>query len=868
MDWGKPFMTTISPKAHGLTLQATSKQVPQDPPAKLPAYPRFIREAVLIPTPEGLLVDGTAEPSIIRTGPNADSLLYLVSLLDGTRTVTDLAHLLPGIRGEDLTDTLTLLNKIDLLEESDLHLRESRGYDQTRDYLRRQISVNSRNPSGSEALIKLKRHQIFLITQNNNEPIPAWVECFLEKSGFTVIGTPSLTDLEATLYAEGLDRKLVVAASLSGQEHCWFQRVAKICSPNRIPWIRLALDVEHKSADIGPLFNRKTTSPCYECYWAIHGKDQAQQLFPSEADVALFMGLAFTEITYVLSESSSSWILRGFIRYSLLASESQHLYISRLPGCQTCHPHPDILQTEGFCAEKQYVDVSYVFEEYVRSLARSESFLDPPNDESRLYGLLLQQSKRYPTCTQVTLPAVEYAIQEPVLKLLQEEGLRSAGSVSLHALSTLLKLSAGIRGEPDRGGKLQRWTASAGNFGSVELYAVVLRVEDLEEGIYFYQPADHCLARFRRKAAAITPSDLLRRAVRLNTEVIPDAFIIFTGAYHRLTRKYGPFGYRLVNFDAGVAVTQLCAVAASLGIKARLADRWADDLIEKQLALAGMDEQCTAVVALFGGYAADVQSARLPRYGGTQLKSRLESRKFQGQSLKQVAEQVYWSSRMQEEDIDEAIEKTQSSFDRGHIDVDIVGQGETVVLPENLNPGQPIAEVVSRRVSVRRFLQIPVTLPTVATVLRTARAPLSRYPGGKGLSIIVLVLGVAALSPGLYSYEPDSDHLRRQTDLPSQRVLESLFVQPSFATAPIIIVMMGNLPSAIQHRGAYGHRLLLLTAGILAQRFWLAAMASELMGAITAGIVTRVAQESLGMDGYYRAPMLAFACGIPGESDT
>ena len=74
--------------------------------------------------------------------------------------------------------------------------------------------------------------------------------------------------------------------------------------------------------------------------------------------------------------------------------------------------------------------------------------------------------------------------------------------------------------------------------------------------------------------------------------------MILTGAYHRITRKYGVFGYRLINEDAGAATSQLHMVANSLGLHSETVNQWADDLIEAQLRLEGQSEQCTACVAI------------------------------------------------------------------------------------------------------------------------------------------------------------------------------------------------------------------------------------------------------------------------------
>jgi len=80
--------------------------------------------------------------------------------------------------------------------------------------------------------------------------------------------------------------------------------------------------------------------------------------------------------------------------------------------------------------------------------------------------------------------------------------------------------------------------------------------------------------------------------------LLPDAAIVLTVAFHRTAKKYGLFGYRLINLDAGVALSQLQLVAAGLGISSQVESGLAIDEIERQLRLDGFEEQATLLVSL------------------------------------------------------------------------------------------------------------------------------------------------------------------------------------------------------------------------------------------------------------------------------
>jgi len=76
------------------------------------------------------------------------------------------------------------------------------------------------------------------------------------------------------------------------------------------------------------------------------------------------------------------------------------------------------------------------------------------------------------------------------------------------------------------------------------------------------------------------------------------AIVVLTGALDRVASKYGTFGYRIVNLDAGCAVAQFALAAAGHGLEVRVAARWDDELIADVLGIDLDSEPITAVIAL------------------------------------------------------------------------------------------------------------------------------------------------------------------------------------------------------------------------------------------------------------------------------
>src|SRR5262249_31935188 len=144
-------------------------------------------------------------------------------------------------------------------------------------------------------------------------------------------------------------------------------------------------------------------------------------------------------------------------------------------------------------------------------------------------------------------------------------------------------------------GMQRRWAATGGNLGSVELYIAAADVAGLEAGVYFYQSQKHVLARlfpYPRREAGV---DFLCKGAPTIPEEIPQATVVMAGAYSRVAQKYGAFAYRVVHLDAGVGLTQIQAVAGSLGLEAYPATHWDEKHISNQLDLIEVSELPTAV---------------------------------------------------------------------------------------------------------------------------------------------------------------------------------------------------------------------------------------------------------------------------------
>ena len=335
-----------------------------------------------------------------------------------------------------------------------------------------------------------------------------------------------------------------------------------------------------------------------------------------------------------------------------------------------------------------------------------------------------------------------------------------------------------------------------------------------------------------------------------------------TGAMQRLTRKYGSFGYRLVNLDAGVAVSQMHLVARALGIWSKTAAYWADDLIEEQLNLNPLLEPSTVVVELSahprvqpgaGPAEADAMTA-LPEF-------RRPLTEFKELTMTEVTAALCRESRRKETDI------SRSAFmPAPELGSAMADDLPAVILPEPARGGRLLSDVLTRRVSVRRFAQEPVVLDHLSTMLFcAAQGDAEDWPVEQTeehrLKFLVIASRFRGAEPGVYSYDARNHRLQWLKPALTQQERVELFVQREFSQAPAVVWIYGNLAGACARHGDSAIACCYCGPG---PRHRLSTAANAL--GIASCLVGRkwcsgAGRRQFGFDGYLRASLIGFATG-------
>jgi len=812
----------------------------------LPNQPRTLRELVLVPTDEGLIIDGGSRLRILCGRDVTEVLPTLFPLMSGDKTIRQLSAL-SGIDVSTLSSIIALLAQNGLVEEGENE--SSEGSSETLQFLRRFRTATGINASGQEAYTKLQSAGVILVAPEDFLSQGYALSAVLKDVELGCVHVCNVASL-AGLCPDELPNmpSLVTWLSYKHEDEGSCRQIDSWCSKWSLPWLRACEADDY--LDLGPCFY-PGESPCYICFRALHGKADT---FPKERPLSrsyvedLFIGLVATEIVYVITGIAPSLTLNGLRRFDLKTWRTLDLRCCRIPGCASCRP--DTKSAESRLPEA-LVETALIFEDYISLPSRRLIYPTLSRERGELGRLLGANLKRFPACERYELPGESD---------LNGRGEICSSALSLATLATALRLSVGIRDQ--NGNKTHRWAASAGNLGSVEAFVLALSVDDLRSGIYFYEAKTHSLARLERRHGNLSPSDLAIHGL-CGTNSLPDAFLIFTGAFGRVRQKYGPFAYRLIYLDAGATLSQLEMIAESLGIDLRIYPHWWDDIMSDHLGLEEINEHVTILTGLSSPSATPALEipAKRNRNDPQEMRQSLNAiRTYHEMSVSRIVDRLYYESRR--------VRSLQEGDDRP------LTWSEGFSRPQSLGLDRDaprfdfdIHRILKVRSTHRRFAPKKISaVPLVDAIFHSYQRdkynwPEALSPDGE-LQFLVLALDVEGLRPGVWAYD---SFLRKlvltKPGLPRE-VLEDLFVQDEFTSAPAHIWIVSNLAAACAAKGAWAHRMLLLRAGAAAHHLWFRAMNAGLVGAITAGLVPGAARKHLGLDGYVRSLLIGVAVGF------
>ncbi len=450
----------------------------------------------------------------------------------------------------------------------------------------------------------------------------------------------------------------------------------------------------------------------------------------------------------------------------------------------------------------------------------------------------LSPFKLYPGSRRLELPPVETPRSLPLADAVRRYAAARAfreESLSLAELSRLLYFTNGVTGRLGGGNRVLHLRAapSAGALYAGEVYVMAERVRGLAPGLYYYAVVDHELVALRSGSLR---KEMLRALERPAAFENAAAVVLLTNVFARYSQRYANRGYRYALIDSGHIGENLRLAAASAGYGEAAPLRLHDDALGALLGVDGREEAVCAAHAV--GRAADA-APEAPAVRSFAEKQRARPGAVPGRGL---APQLYH----------EATKLVPSApVERAApVPTPTERSGSGVPLPKaGAAPSAAVERTISERRSAEEFFEKPLALGDLGFVLEMAQghAALERAPG---VELFVAVHRVQGLDPGLYRYEPGAHRLvlLRAGDLRAS-MTRACWGMKRAGTAGVGFAMVGRLAESAARAGDRSYRDLLLEAGAIGQRIYLAAEAAGLVARNLAAFLDEEFDAFLGLDG-------------------
>jgi SagB-type dehydrogenase family enzyme len=460
--------------------------------------------------------------------------------------------------------------------------------------------------------------------------------------------------------------------------------------------------------------------------------------------------------------------------------------------------------------------------------------------------------KAYPQAERVALPTPGF---EPMLPLAEVVARYVAGTpfstvaLSLKELGRLLHLTNGVTGRLQAGSEtiLLRSAPSAGALYAGEVYVVAERVQGLAKGVYYYDVANHALARLRAGSFLGEMARGLERPAEVENAA---AAILLSNVFGRYSWRYANRGYRYALIDTGHIGENLRLAAISAGLAEGAWLRFHDDLLNSLLQVDGRGEAVCAVHAV----GRRARSGARPGSAGRRF---VEQRRLPEELTRAPAPERYHEATK--------LVPGEAAASRSSLPPEAVAASAPGLdLGSGAAPRMTLTQTVRARRSAMVFRREPVALDALAFALKTVRGhpALERAPG---VDLQLAVHRVADLDAGVYRYESAAHRLvlLRSGDL-SEAMIRASGGQEKAGEAAVGFLMVGRIAAAIARSGERSYRDLLVEAGAIGQRVYLAAEAAGLAARNLAAFRDDDLNGLLGLDGRRQAVIHLTMFG-PGE---
>lgn len=439
------------------------------------------------------------------------------------------------------------------------------------------------------------------------------------------------------------------------------------------------------------------------------------------------------------------------------------------------------------------------------------------------------------------------------------DSIEGSESLDMEAIATLCYLAAGITQETEYKGEQVRFRAASctGNLHHIDLYLVCGELDDLEAGVYHFDPVAFALdilrtGDFRGNVARASGDGAVATA---------PLTMIATSTWWRNAWKYTERTYRHAFWDSGTVVANLLAAAHGSDQNAQVVTAFEDDALVELLGIDPEDEAPLAAVTIGTG-------SEVPEVIDVEPIDPEEAPLSPDPRDHPLIHDAWQQSRL--EDRKAVTNWRDQCLQSGPIGRVGAGEGERVDLDpvdRETATARPLLETVERRGSKRQYRERGPTRRQLGTILdRATRGVPGDWNGGNAsgldyLDCYVLCTDVQEVPDGLYQYHPEDDALERLDDVTSTDQQRLALGQDWAGEAHVNIYLMADVETIVEHLGNRGYRLAQLEAGIILGRLYIATAAHRLLGGTGLTFFDERVNEYLSPRASEQFPMTMFAFG-------
>ncbi|HLI46183.1 MAG TPA: SagB/ThcOx family dehydrogenase [Geobacterales bacterium] len=464
--------------------------------------------------------------------------------------------------------------------------------------------------------------------------------------------------------------------------------------------------------------------------------------------------------------------------------------------------------------------------------------------------------KIYEDVQSVELPKEFPKPREKALDAASSKSKVNKDNINLNTIAELLYFTAGISRITNFGNEKYyfRVAPATGALYSTELYLFNCDLQDLEAGVYHFDPYNFRLNVLRKGDYRKILSEIS------NEQDISQApiSIVLTSLGWRNVWKYRKRSYRHWFWDSGAMTANLLAVANAEGLEYKIVTGFVDEQLNKLLGLDGKKECALSIIAIgpreyvSQNYATDFKEInhRVKPLSKKEVEYEEIYNLHYNSSLKDIKELKEWKSNAAKP----------LKYEHSQLK-------DFANLRFSDDDSDELWKVILRRGSTRRFSREPISLLALSKILEKAMSPLNAdFLGDSANSLIDIFLianDVEDLESGAYHYDKE----RRVVEVLKKGKFRNLasylcLEQELAGDASVVFFLMTDLKKVLEKYGNRGYRLCNYEAGIRAGMIYLAAYSLNL-GATGLTFYDDDVIDFFSPHAKDRQNMLVVAVGIP-----